>query len=163
MSHCILATAGRLTAFGFPQPKPEPGQKWYYPIDGQRTLIETGSWHGSKLIRLFNENGCGEYEPDRVAKYGLFLPTISDIIPLIGNNALIKFRKDETGQIWECNIDEGDGMERLLGYHETNPAEAAAMAWLMINENDQSANDWLDSVTNETPGKTFVKPGASGE
>lgn len=135
MSHCNQTRAILLKKVGFPQQTPEPGQKWLYPIDGCMTIVEIGLWYTPKLLRIFNEDGCGEYEPEQIIAHGVFVPTISDILPLIGNNALIKFRKDETGQIFECNIDEGDGRERLLGYHETSASEAAAMAWLMKNEN----------------------------
>lgn len=160
MSNVKCATAWALKHAGLPQPEPAFGQIWY---TGQRE---------TKIVICGPVDFQGDYPnvPDHhVAIYSgekedwAFAPTVSDIIPLIGNNALIKFRKDETGQIFECNIEEGDGIERLLGYHETNPAEAAAMAWLRLNENDQYASDWLDSVTNETPSKTFVKPGAPGE
>lgn len=144
MSQVSFATAKALKEAGLPQPMVDPLQIWYF---------DTGNVSLQYL----------DFPELAVKKLLYFAPDVDYILPLIGNNALVKFRKDETGQIWECNIDEGDGRERLLGYHETNPAEAAAMAWLRLNENDQYASDWLDSVTNETPSKTFVKPGAPGE
>lgn len=144
MSHCTHQTSLALKAAGLPQPDPKPGQFWY----GKRTAGFEAE-PGSLCVLIGTDTGNLEFVPidnqkNENNKFFVFAPTIDYLLPLIGNDAIIKFRKDETGQIFECNIQGDDGWERMLGYHETNPAEAAAMAWLKINE---------------SPGQTFVQPG----
>lgn len=134
MSQISFTIAKALKESDFPQPDPYSRQEWYSVSGNSFTIL--GFSQGSLAYVLIGQKTISVYSSE--IKAGYFAPGIEHIIPLIGDNALIKFRKDETGQIFECNIDEGDGGERLLGYHETNPAEAAAMAWLKLNETPKS-------------------------
>ncbi len=139
MSQLSFATAKALKDAGFPRPKAEPGQMWYIKVCEGATAGHSALCicvlDSRRNLTFVNFNPIQD-APTYLPLYDdrIFAPNPDYILPLIGDNALIKFRKDETSQIFECNIDEGDGREMLLGYHETNPAEAAAMAWLMINE-----------------------------
>ena len=126
MSNVTFETATRLKDAGFPQPKPEPGQTWFYPIDGCMTIVETGQWHSLKLIRVFNESGCGEYETGQIIEHGAFAPDVEDITALLPSVFTLEMREGRHS----CKI---DTWQNLVQTQADNFAEAAALAWIALN------------------------------
>jgi len=139
MSHISHSTALALKEAGLPQPLPAPGQLWYLPslgipIGGFLPHIINGLQGDGAYVScigkvLFGEEYVGLFLkewPDDAT----FAPGIDDLLPILGDSATVIFRKDYSGQVFECNIDEGDGIMEMLAHHEFSAVEAVALAVL---------------------------------
>jgi hypothetical protein len=120
-------TAKRLKDAGFPQPEPKAGQGWYDPDFGlflcgkrclvynrQRNIFYLDTGHTlNKQITLFQE--C------------VFAPTATDILRQI--SGVMLFDKGKAEMWIMLNHD-----DKYFVFHEGDPAELAARAWLKANE-----------------------------
>ena len=125
-------TAKRLKEVGFPPPEPGVGQFWHNPDFG--LFLVGRRWYVDGTYRniFYIESGKAFEKGENDFSECIFAPTATDILrdiklsfhdlrPLFGNKWAI-----------HCHYDlEGDSEEVAL--HE-NPAEAAAAAWLHLNE-----------------------------
>lgn len=117
-------TSVLLKEAGFPQPKPEPGQFWY-------TSAGLLCWIARKELGntfvLCDTTGTAfrtlyiEFSKDL-----LFAPTATDILRELPSYGI--FFSAHTKQ-WFVEYD-----EMAITYNKHNPAEAAAEAWLQLNE-----------------------------
>lgn len=130
-------TAKRLKEAGFPQPEPEFGQFWYHNAGLQIAIMESNDagGHIGKFIRFFGTVNGSLREKSFFSvsimkifmKDACFAPTATDILKEIPFVSL-SFEVYETRfefRVWE-------GL-KLIAKHE-NPHEAAALAWLSIQE-----------------------------
>jgi hypothetical protein len=130
-------TAQRLKEAGFPQPKPEMGQFWF-DKKGNLCIVVHNKQDWQFRICFFGYlKGRGGYlvEVDFV-----FAPTATDILYLLQKNtrspfwwALVPYPHEET---WGC-IEFERLEDKNIEFENTDPAEAAAAAWLAINEKKQ--------------------------
>lgn len=115
-------TAKRLKEAGFPQPVPEFGQFWYAPNGVICVMWGNGVFDGEARVMIANGNTIYIKTYDIV-----FAPTATDILKEIPFVSL-SFEVYETRfefRVWE-------GL-KLIAKHE-NPHDAAALAWLSIQE-----------------------------
>lgn len=121
-------TSARLKAAGFPQPVPEFGQAWYddlnRPVSVRVVLPEYVAFSVSNSLE--NMSADNEF----VNNYCCFAPTATDIISQIGIwfNSLTYYGQSQ----WRVHLNEG--LLILKHFTHTNPAEAAALAWMSIHE-----------------------------
>lgn len=123
-------TAVRLKEAGFPQPTPEAGQVWYHGLlkkDAAVLIANFKTHDGSQpSSTLYFLNGSGSSIVTKVAEESIYAPTATDILRELPSYSL--FFSSLTRQ-WVGAFD-----EMAITYNEHNPAEAAAEAWLKINE-----------------------------
>jgi len=124
-----FATAQRLKDAGFPQPKPESGQYWYHP-------------HGQLYwIQSVEGEFCTVHAPNVSRQSGwivdtegwIFAPTATDIlreIEFILNPLLLL----ESGKWIVCYYAGVGNIVAITEKAHDNPTEAAALAWLKLNE-----------------------------
>lgn len=130
MHTVTFETAKRLAEAGFPQPTPERGQIWLSEV-GAEYLIQAVGQDGSVdysfgnaypfLCRHLDADGC------------IFAPTTTDIMRELPEYAVARHidYRGQSGEAWFC----WDTLDRHETFsHPTNPAEAAAMAWLHENK-----------------------------
>jgi len=116
-NHVSFETAKRLEAAGFPKPKPEFGQAWYdedgaYVIGSVSGKLICGSWQD------------GDSFSDASMDGDIFAPTVIDILQELDGYVT----DGETCYFVNA------ANELVNEYLPKNPAEAAAAAWLSINE-----------------------------
>lgn len=128
-------TSVRLKEAGFPQPTPEPGQFWYTSA-GLLCWIARKELGGA--FRLCDTTGTAfrtlyvDFNKDL-----LFAPTATDILRELPNYYYIRKYKYETDDVNRfsifCELQESLLTQIAKGVN-INPAEAAAEAWLQLNE-----------------------------
>jgi len=105
------STALKLREVGFPQPRPENGQHWYFDnIFNEKHPFPAGSTEFAL--------SWDDYDIDK----GVFAPTAIDILKEIPWTSMMY---DALNQHWRA-------VENYCGeafYHQSNPAEAAAEAY----------------------------------
>lgn len=127
-------TARLLAAAGFPQPAPAPGQWWG---DDETLVFVFRAWidegHSYFIVAQTVAGGrpiIDDYFDARDFRGLVYLPTVGDILretkdfELSVTHYIFAF-----AAIWE----DAEPLERRE-CHETNPAEAAALAYLDIHE-----------------------------
>lgn len=135
MNHVTFETAKRLEAAGFPQPKLNHLQLWT-----ARRYPDGTARHDALLIvntknTLIPFDGGNHVDCDE--KRRAFMPTATDILPLLGANWNLSSYKMPSGLVqFACiwNYEEGESADPGREFYSTSPAEAAAMAWLQIHE-----------------------------
>lgn len=118
MHTVTFETAKRLAEAGFPQPEHEHDkERFWYQRDGSLIFL------GHTV-----DDHC---EPIEGGSY--FAPTATDILRELPGYALalLLSYRHQTGEAWFCwDIDQAE----TFFSHPTNPAEAAAEAWLYEND-----------------------------
>jgi len=114
-------TSLQLIAAGMPVPRPHVGQFWY-DADGEWFLVFTAEENHCHVID--NEGGMGVYRNNSDHLIPAF--TASDILRELGSNYLISFIDHNRG-FYIDNVKSISGL-----FFNTNPAEAAALAYLSI-------------------------------
>ena len=132
MNTVTFEIAKRLNEGGFPQPEPEFGQFWYHNAGLQIAIMESNDagGHIGKFIRFFGTVN-GSLREKSFFSVSIFAPTATDILKEIPFVSL-SFEVYETRfefRVWE-------GL-KLIAKHE-NPHEAAAIAWLSIQEKNKN-------------------------
>lgn len=129
-----LETAKRLKQAGFPQPEPKVGQFWY---DGMFQRLSIASHRMGKDQHLYltpiNAVDWSHYFEavvmlDDKNDWPIFAPTATDILREMPGAILVLENYGSQGKVWEVWKNGG-----LIADLE-NPAEAAAFAWLTLNE-----------------------------
>ncbi len=123
-------TAQRLKNAGFPQPMPEAGQVWYANDVNMRVSIVHVSGravnHVNQGYMLIYNTPIREFKTDCV-----FAPTATDILAQMPDGySLVKF----SGNLFVCTNDQLRIVAEFKYVLSDNPAEAAALAWLKLNE-----------------------------
>lgn len=126
-------TAVKLKEAGFPQPEFLNMQLWY------RTRYKGGSLEHPAICMACKV--CGQKELNMVAVDGgdssfhgsdaVFAPTATDILRGLGEDWTLRFQKS-SGK-FKCTKIDGHYISPAGTWHE-NPAEAAALAYLELNE-----------------------------
>lgn len=115
MSAVSFETAKRLKEAGFPQPDYEFGQLWYSEDERQQAFVGTGQ------MELLRQHYVGKM---------VFAPTATDILEQLGEYWTL--RKRGAGN-WI--VAEQSHEERMVSHKiHASPHEAAALAWLNLNE-----------------------------
>lgn len=131
-------TAARLKEAGFPQPTPEAGQWWYNPDIG---IFLTGklSPYGRERHIYYPDTGNVFFKNQLLFPDCVFAPTATDILRQMPNYYYIRKYKYDTESVNRfsifCELQEGDLSQIAKGV-DTNPAEAAASAWLKLQEEE---------------------------
>ena len=128
--HVSSDTAILLRDTGFPIPEFEAGQHWY----GEDLVVILSYGGGNPEFRAYGDNFSWRESFD----LDVFAPTATDILKELPG-ARLEFGIDchtKSGESWSC--------EKFS--HETNPAEAAALAWLHA---ESVANDYVQRLTNK--------------
>lgn len=116
-------TAQRLKDAGFPQPEPKPGQIWHCGCDFEwPTIVAT-----SDMLVDGVEDGVID------TRYALYAPTATDILRELGWD--YQFWFDQKQCIFACGK-LNDSFNIEYPFLHTNPAEAAALAWLDKHEKE---------------------------
>jgi len=138
-NHVNYETSVRLKEAGFPQPKPEAGQFWYLPllgsINGENppyciNFVGQEDIYFSRVGGIVTER---EHVGNRLSvsmflKAATFATTAADILRELGFRFYLIY--DETTSQWFLN--KPDSAFDI--WDADNPAEAAALAWLELNE-----------------------------
>jgi hypothetical protein len=132
-------TAMRLKEAGFPQPEIETGQVWFN-LHSAATLIGLLD-PCEKGLRYFYCHSLASGRSQRILPAtddAFFAPTATDILYLLQKNTRSPFWWTLTPYSnegkWGCiQFERLEGKNIEIEMH--NPAEAAALAWLEINEN----------------------------
>jgi len=124
-------TSAKLKAAGFPQPEIEVGQFWYAETAYKGgnlehaplcVVVEMYSTRKPLLRRLTCEHMTGEVAGGKQC----FAPTATDILRELGFQYDLSFVSGS----WFITKDKDDMPE----WNSSNPAEAAALAWLSIHK-----------------------------
>ena len=119
-------TAQRLKEAGFPQPEPERGQVWYNETGEEYFITNTG---GACV-----DYACGDYwyvDRSLSADGCVFAPTATDILQNLPIQYEMYYSEREGCFFTHCRSDDGF---IVPFYYHINPAEAAAAAWLELNQ-----------------------------
>jgi hypothetical protein len=124
-------TAVRLKEAGFPQPTPEAGQWWYNP---NGILFVVYLVH--ELVELHElgrrNTSIGHYWEDWT-----FAPTATDILRELSSDCVLGTKKLGGWICGSWRLISSDYMKFFVaGMHDENPAEAAASAWLKLQEEE---------------------------
>lgn len=126
MDIVTFETAKRLKAAGFPQPVPEFGQVWY---DLQMSPLTICNLRPIGFILPISKTTWFSMSCDEdLVKHLAFAPTATDILNHSGERLAIFTPMEGGGFI--CGKMSGD----TTTFEHTNPAEAAALAYLAIHE-----------------------------
>ncbi len=128
MNTVSFETAKWLNEAGFPQSAPEFGQVW---VGRNETLILGGIGKASKARHCLIDGHGSVLVDDFIVDRLVFAPAATDILKEIPFVSL-SFEVYETSfefRVWE-------GL-KLIAKHE-NPHEAAAIAWLSIQEKNKN-------------------------
>lgn len=128
-------TAVRLKEAGFPQPVPEAGQWWYNPDFGPFLVGKLWMVDGRLRNIFYPDTGKVVNKQIRLFPDCVFAPTATDILRESPNYYYIrKYRYDTENRFSIfCELQEGDLTQIAKGV-DINPAEAAAEAWLKLND-----------------------------
>ena len=117
-------TARRLKEAGFPQPEPEFGQLWHelqdqcYVLGYSAEGLISGFWNGGESFEDANVQSM---------LADVFAPTATDILEQLPHNFCIRGKS-------VFSLEPGDAYNIGRQFYADNPAEAAALSWLAINE-----------------------------
>lgn len=114
-------TAARLKEAGFPQPTPEAGQFWYNPDFGPFLVGKLWMVDGRLRNIFYPDTGKVVNKEIRLFPDCVFAPTATDILRELGPLFDLSY---DCAEFW-C----GDKKD-------WNPAEAAAEAWLKLQEEE---------------------------
>ena len=130
MQHVTFDTAKRLKEAGFPQPMPQAGQflyganskelfviLQYSDVDDILTLAGVG--HHARMMEKWSW-AKGAF---------VFAPTATDILEQIPTKYV---RWNKPKNVWQCGETDYMG-PHFCEVHQTNPAEACALAWLKLS------------------------------
>ena len=121
-------TARRLKEAGFKQPEPEFGQVWLSSAKGYPNIIIGATKQQVNYAALDVYVVYNDLRRDFEMSF-VFAPTATDILREIpGHNLAFS---TENG--WHCFFMDFNGII-YSDFQSDNPAEAAALAWLAINE-----------------------------
>ena len=137
-----LETAKRLKQAGFPQPEFEPGQIWYRKNKEEQIERQyiVKNWLANRIFAVecatgylykdvvFNSKDLTGHNYAMWSKSLVFAPTATDILREMPGAILVLENYGSQGKVWEVWKNGG-----LIADLE-NPAEAAAFAWLTLNE-----------------------------
>jgi len=123
-------TSARLKAAGFPQPAPEVGQVWLEIGTNLLYIILHISDNGEFECSYFGFPGS-RFVNEQFDTRDTFAPTATDILRELGGEFNISYVCD-TYLIIKDGIFAIKPPETIASH--TNPAEAAALAWLSLNE-----------------------------
>ena len=127
-NHVSRDTAILLRDAGFPQPEFEAGQHWY----SEDLVVILSHGGANPEYRAYNDPISWRTDLD------VFAATATDILKDLPG-ARLEFGIDyhtKSGESWSC--------EKFS--HETNPAEAASLAWLHAKS---VANDYVQRLKNK--------------
>lgn len=142
MTNTVTPETGRaLAAAGFPQPAPAPGQWWG---DGESLVFIFQAWvdgkHDFFVVAQTVAGGrpiIDDYFDARDFTGLVYLPTVGDILsqPIAeGYGVSRQYDTTESGYSWVCAPMEWSMPDMVFAMHETSAAEAAALAWIELNE-----------------------------
>lgn len=128
-------TAVRLKEAGFPQPTPEAGQWWYNPDIGIFLTGKLSPYDGRERHIYYPDTGNVFFKNQVLFPDCVFAPTATDILREMPANEGVSISFGDDGMFW---------VERRIYYQEPqtvisvqiNPAEAAASAWLKLQEEE---------------------------
>ncbi len=118
-------TAQRLKEAGFPQPEPQSGQFWYNPEFGLFVvgpLFGENGWY--RIVFYLNEGRAFNKEMHFLPEC-VFAPTTTDILREMPDGCFI----EKTNEGYNFAFSRWYNMAK-----NTDPAEAAAEAWLKLRE-----------------------------
>ncbi len=132
-------TAVRLKVAGFPQPTPEAGQWWHNPDFG--LFVVGAKWFADNREYKIFYPGTGKSVLKSEARFleCAFAPTATDILREMPNYFYIRKYKHQTNDIQMFSIfceeqTADDDLLQIAKGVSQNPGEAAAEAWLKLNE-----------------------------
>ena len=131
MKNVVSFEAARaLTEAGFPQPKLEAGQVWYYNEKGFYCTVLEAVFAGTHKIAVNAAGVIMRVEPDE----NYFAPTATDILRELPETALLSRIEND----FQCRVMSPDFRQRCeYARRDQNPAEACASAYLEINKTRQ--------------------------
>ncbi len=129
-------TAVRLKEAGFPRPLPQAGMFGYN--DAGHLFVRTHDGHtsnnryGSVLLNGGNDNITLSKND---FKFVVFAPTATDILRELSSDCVLGTKKLGGWICGSWRLISSDHMKFFVaGMHDENPAEAAASAWLKLQE-----------------------------
>lgn len=129
-------TAARLKEAGFSQPTPEAGQWWYNPDIG---IFLTGklSPYGRERHIYYPDTGNVFFKNQLLFPDCVFAPTATDILRELSSDCVLGTKKLGGWICGSWRLISSDYMKFFVaGMHDENPAEAAASAWLKLQEEE---------------------------
>lgn len=135
MNNTTFETSKRLKEAGFPQPKPEAGQ-YFYSSSNRLLWVQRLDKYGV-FVRYHGSEGGTDWDYE-MFKNLIFAPTATDIL-----RQMPGFEMQFSEGLWYiCND------ETLESFVNSNPAEAAARAYLKLNEKDniKKPDYWFDEL-----------------
>jgi hypothetical protein len=136
INHVSPETSDRLKAAGFPQPVPEAGQVWYDDLN--RPVCVRVAFAEYVAFSIFGSLENMSADNEFVKNHCIFAPTATDILRELGDDFCLFTSTMKSVIYWCCNESSGvfDDKERYCTPTGiTNPAEAAALAWISLHEN----------------------------
>lgn len=145
-------TAVRMKKAGFPQPSPEPGQIWYDPDFGPFFVGRRSYIDGRDRNIFYPETGKAFDKPEADFTAYAFAPTATDIL----RGLIFHHLRPLMGHRWAIHnyYELGDSVE--ISTNE-NPAEAAAEAWLNMNEPLEAKIKRASETWKDTNADQFLK------
>lgn len=136
MKHIVsLETAKKLKAAGFESPKIQPGQYWYVFNEKEPTLIiekqdhKRARYYDAEFI-LNELDGVLEVTDDSIETRGIYAPTATDLLEVLGSDFVLWFDKSPKLQMWFCAKCGNFAQEAGTPFENENAAEAVAEAYL---------------------------------
>ena len=137
-------TARRLKEAGFPQPQFDIRQTWYsiggvWPPETEIYIAEKNEKAMRFItVSIWHHAITGVQEAERECEiYGdevVFAPTATDILRELGCNYVLWFDESPKIKRYFCAKTGDSFSEAGKPFEHIEPAEAAALAWLAINE-----------------------------
>ncbi len=122
----------RLKEAGFPQPTPEAGQCWHNPDFG---LFVIGAVIGASALIFYKDGYYGFKKGLPSFQDCVFAPTATDILRELSFDCVLGTKKLGGWICGSWRLISSDHMKFFVaGMHDENPAEAAASAWLKLQE-----------------------------
>lgn len=151
-------TAKRLKDAGFPQPEFDTGQFWY---NQYKAITFVGRWEvpDGGVDKSFCCMSVSSGRTDKIVPVkhdAFFAPTATDILEQLTDHVAFYYvvGLSEARRCWQCiGFSIFDHPEKY--WFAENPAEAAALAWLEINE--KKWYDKIEIVNNDVLPGTHVK------
>lgn len=136
MNHTTFEKSKRLKEAGFPQPKPEAGQVWF-DLYGKPFVILNKSADRNPYLKgrydfAYFKSGA-KFSDTKLSRGRIFAPTATDILREMPG--YYHLYQPFNSEFWICdNATEDEWSE------SSNPAEAAALAYLQIKEHEPIPN-----------------------
>lgn len=133
MEIVTFETAKKLKEAGFPQPEPNTGQFWYDKEGDILIVSEKKTDCGFFYGRYPNDSGifATSCENEDI----VYAPTVTDILRELGQKYVLWYDESPKIQIWFCAKTADLPQDAQQPFGHTNPAEAAALAWMDKNKN----------------------------